>query len=155
MALLPLAVAGPTDGVFPTRSAHQPMPSPRHRRSRLAGGAKDLGVAPVSSRGRKRSRFAGVAAGHAVFRIVIPRELAIDSTVEIAVNAQDRKAQHVARTSVVGVVRKRKLRMPGQLTRAVPRQAHRVAHGGRRQRSDASPARQVRRRAGGLPEMSL
>jgi hypothetical protein len=94
------------------------MPSPRHRRSRLAGGAKDLGVAPVSSRGRKRSRFEGVAAGHAVFRIVIPRELAIDSTVEIAVNAQDRKAQHVARTSVVGVVRKPKLCATGQLTRA-------------------------------------
>ena len=59
-------------------------------------------------------------AGHAAFDvpIVIPRELAIDSTVEIAVSAQDRKAQRSVRTSVVGVVRKRKLCAAGQLTRA-------------------------------------
>lgn len=60
------------------------------------------------------------AAGHAAFDvpITIPRELAIDSTVEIAVSAHDPKAQRSARTVVVGVVRKLKLCTAGQLSRA-------------------------------------
>jgi hypothetical protein len=60
------------------------------------------------------------AAGHAVFDvpITIPRELAIDSAVEIAVSAHDHQAQRSARTAVVGVVRKLKLCTAGELTRA-------------------------------------
>jgi hypothetical protein len=60
------------------------------------------------------------AAGHAAFdvAVAIPRELAIDSAVEIAVSAHDRKAGRSARTAVVGVVRKLKLCTSGQLTRA-------------------------------------
>ena len=60
------------------------------------------------------------AAGHASFDVpvAIPRELAIDSTIEIAVSALDRKAQRSARTAVTGVIRKLKLCTAGQLTRA-------------------------------------
>lgn len=60
------------------------------------------------------------AAGHASFDvpIAIPRELAIDSPVEIAVTVHDRQFVRTARTSVVGVVRKPKLCSAGQLTRA-------------------------------------
>jgi hypothetical protein len=60
------------------------------------------------------------AAGHASFDVpvAIPRELAIDSPVEIAVTVHDRQFVRTARTSVVGVVRKPKLCAAGQLTRA-------------------------------------
>ena len=60
------------------------------------------------------------AAGHTAFdlRIVIPHELTIDSTVEIAITARDRQLQRSARTTVAGVVRKPKVCAAGQLTRA-------------------------------------
>jgi hypothetical protein len=75
----------------------------------LAGGA------PTRSQGQAIS-----AAGHATFDVplTVPRELAIDSTVEIAVSANDRQFARSAHTSLVGVVRKPKLCNAGQLTRA-------------------------------------
>jgi len=60
------------------------------------------------------------AAGHGTFDVplTIPRELAIDSTVEIGVTANDRQFSRSAHTALVGVVRKPKLCNAGQLTRA-------------------------------------
>ncbi len=73
------------------------------------------GGAPARSAARSIA-----AAGHGVFdvAVTIPRELAIDAAVEIAVTAHDRQFRRTARTSVVGVVRKPKLCSVGSLTRA-------------------------------------
>lgn len=49
--------------------------------------------------------------------VTIPRDAALDATVELAVNAHDRKGKLTAHTSVVSAVRKRKLCAPGELTR--------------------------------------
>ncbi|HET9627012.1 MAG TPA: hypothetical protein VFP84_36885, partial [Kofleriaceae bacterium] len=49
--------------------------------------------------------------------VTIPRDAALDATVELAVNAHDRKGKLTAHTSVVSAVRKRKLCTPGELTR--------------------------------------
>jgi len=68
-----------------------------------------------------RSQPQSIAArGHATFDLplTIPRELAIDSPVEIAVTAQDRQFARTAHASLVGVVRKPKLCTAGSLTRA-------------------------------------
>lgn len=48
--------------------------------------------------------------------IAVPRELAIDSAVEIAVAAVDRQFAREARTRIIGVIRKPRLCVPGQLT---------------------------------------
>jgi hypothetical protein len=60
------------------------------------------------------------AAGHLVFNvpIIVPRTLPIDAPVEIAITARDRPSSRSARATVVGVVRKPKLCVPGQLTNA-------------------------------------
>jgi hypothetical protein len=60
------------------------------------------------------------AGGHATFDVplTIPRELAIDSAVEIGVTAQDRQQARTAHASLAGVVRKPKLCTAGSLTRA-------------------------------------
>jgi hypothetical protein len=50
--------------------------------------------------------------------IIVPRELPIDAPVEISIVARDRQSSRTARTAVVGVVRKPKLCVPGQLTHA-------------------------------------
>jgi hypothetical protein len=59
------------------------------------------------------------ANGHAEVDVpvTIPRDAALDATVELAVNAHDRKGKLTARTSVVSAVRKRKLCAPGELSR--------------------------------------
>jgi hypothetical protein len=49
--------------------------------------------------------------------IAVPRDLAIDSSVEIAVTAHDRKSPRAARTAVVGVVRKPRVCTAGNLSR--------------------------------------
>jgi hypothetical protein len=60
------------------------------------------------------------AAGRASFDIpiAIPRELVIDSKVEIAITACDYQLARSAHTMVVGVIRKPKLCAFGELTRA-------------------------------------
>ncbi|HEX7837490.1 MAG TPA: hypothetical protein VF469_08510 [Kofleriaceae bacterium] len=50
--------------------------------------------------------------------IVIPRTLPVDAPVEIAITARDRPSSRTAHTTIVGVVRKPKLCVRGQLTRA-------------------------------------
>jgi hypothetical protein len=59
------------------------------------------------------------AGGHADVDVpvTIPRDAALDATVELAVNAHDRKGKLTAHTSVISSVRKRKLCAPGELTR--------------------------------------
>jgi hypothetical protein len=58
--------------------------------------------------------------GHLRFKvpIIVPRTLPIDAPVEIAITARDRQSSQTARTTIVGVVRKPKLCVRGQLTRA-------------------------------------
>lgn len=58
--------------------------------------------------------------GHLTFKVsvVVPRTLPIDAPVEIAITARDRQSARTARTAIVGVVRKPKLCVPGQLTPA-------------------------------------
>jgi hypothetical protein len=58
--------------------------------------------------------------GHLAFKvpIIVPRTLPIDAPVEIAITARDRSSSRTARTTIVGVVRKPKLCVPGELTRA-------------------------------------
>jgi hypothetical protein len=58
--------------------------------------------------------------GHLAFNvpIIVPRTLPIDAPVEIAITARDRQSSRTARTTIVGVVRKPKLCVPGELTRA-------------------------------------
>jgi hypothetical protein len=58
--------------------------------------------------------------GHLTFRvpIIVPRTLPIDAPVEITISARDRQSSRAARTTIVGVVRKPKLCVPGELTRA-------------------------------------
>jgi hypothetical protein len=58
--------------------------------------------------------------GHLTFNvpIIVPRSLTIDAPCEIAVTARDRGSSRTAHTTVVGVVRKPKLCVPGKLTRA-------------------------------------
>jgi cyclophilin family peptidyl-prolyl cis-trans isomerase len=75
----------------------------------------------VASRAPARSPPQAIAAsGHLGFDvpIIVPRELPIDAPVEIAITVRDRQSSRTARTTVVGVVRKPKLCVPGQLTRA-------------------------------------
>jgi hypothetical protein len=50
--------------------------------------------------------------------VVVPRGLALDSTVEIAAQASDLRYHRTADATIVGVVHRPKLCMPGQLTRA-------------------------------------
>jgi hypothetical protein len=50
--------------------------------------------------------------------VTVPRTLPIDALVEMAITARDRPSGRTARAAVVGVVRRPKLCMPGQLTRA-------------------------------------
>jgi hypothetical protein len=59
------------------------------------------------------------AGGHADVDVpvTIPRDAALDATVELAVNAHDRKGKLTAHTSVISAVRKRRLCAPGELTR--------------------------------------
>jgi hypothetical protein len=59
-------------------------------------------------------------AGHLGFEvpIIVPRDLPIDAPVEISIIARDRQSSRTVRTTVVGVVRKPKLCVPGQLTHA-------------------------------------
>lgn len=58
-------------------------------------------------------------AQHVVFNmpLVVPRDLPIDAAVEIAITARDRPSSRTARTTIIGVVRKPRLCVPGQLTR--------------------------------------
>ena len=49
--------------------------------------------------------------------VTIPLGLPLDSTVDISITAQDQRSSSIARTQVSGVVRKRRLCTPGQLTR--------------------------------------
>ena len=72
------------------------------------------GAAPV----RSAQQAIGVA-GHAAFEVpvLVPRGLPIDAPVEIAITARDRSSQRLARATLVGVVRKPKLCVPGELTR--------------------------------------
>jgi hypothetical protein len=75
----------------------------------------------VASRAPARSPPQAIAvAGHLGFDvpIIVPRELPIDAPVEISIVARDRQSSRTARTTVVGVVRKPKLCVPGQLTHA-------------------------------------
>ena len=60
------------------------------------------------------------ASGRMVFNvpIVVPRTLAIDAPVEIVIVARDLDSSRSGRTTIVGVVRKPKLCVPGQLTTA-------------------------------------
>lgn len=60
------------------------------------------------------------AAGHLAFDVpvIVPRSLPIDAPVEISITVRDTASTRTARTSIVGVVRKPKLCLPGQLTRA-------------------------------------
>ncbi len=59
-------------------------------------------------------------AGHASFDvpITVPRSLTINSSVEIAITAHDRKTPRAARTQLIGVVRKPRICSAGTLTRA-------------------------------------
>lgn len=50
--------------------------------------------------------------------ITVPRTLPIDAPVEIAITARDRPSSRTAKTTIVGAVRKPKLCVRGQLTRA-------------------------------------
>jgi hypothetical protein len=61
--------------------------------------------------------------------IVVPRSLPIDSPVEIAITASDRPSSRTASTTIVGVVRKPKLCVRGQLTRAQYRAKVEALHG--------------------------
>jgi hypothetical protein len=77
----------------------------------------------VSVAGRAPARSspqAIAAAGHLGFDvpIIVPRDLPIDAPVEIAIVARDRPSSRTGRATVVGVVRKPKLCVPGQLTHA-------------------------------------
>lgn len=68
-----------------------------------------------------RSSHKPIAAGErATFEqeITIPRGLPIDATVEIAIVARDRQSSRSVRQTIVGVIRKPRLCVPGQLTRA-------------------------------------
>jgi hypothetical protein len=58
--------------------------------------------------------------GHAMFDIpvTVPHGIPIDASVEIAIVAHDRRFSHTASTKVVGVVRKPRLCVAGQLTDA-------------------------------------
>lgn len=49
--------------------------------------------------------------------VAVPRELPIDTAVEIAITARDRSSGGTARAVIKGVVRKPRLCVPGQLTR--------------------------------------
>ncbi|HEX4418080.1 MAG TPA: hypothetical protein VH165_09290 [Kofleriaceae bacterium] len=73
------------------------------------------GHPPVKSRAQ-----AVAAGGNAAFDVplVLPRDLAIDAPVEIALDAHDRKAKLDAHTALTAVVHERRLCTPGQLTRA-------------------------------------
>jgi hypothetical protein len=59
-----------------------------------------------------------VPTGDATFDlpITIPRGLAIDSTVQLAITARDRQFARSAQATMVGVIRKPKLCATGQLT---------------------------------------
>jgi hypothetical protein len=50
--------------------------------------------------------------------ITVPRTLPIDATVSISITARDRPSSRTAPTTIVGVIRKPKLCVQGQLTRA-------------------------------------
>ena len=59
------------------------------------------------------------AAAHLAFDVpvIVPRSLPIDAPVEMTITVRDRVSMRTARTSIVGVVRKPRLCLPGQLTR--------------------------------------
>ncbi|MCE9579005.1 MAG: hypothetical protein K8W52_38125 [Deltaproteobacteria bacterium] len=73
------------------------------------------GVAPVASPVREIA-----AGGHAVFDlpVAIPRNLTLDAPVELTVEARDQRFQRTATATIAGIVRKPRLCIPGQLTRA-------------------------------------
>jgi hypothetical protein len=77
--------------------------------------ASVAGAAPTHSASQ-----AIAVAGQAIFDmpITVPRDLPIDAPVEIVIVARDRQSSRSASTTVVGVVRKPKLCVKGQLTDA-------------------------------------
>jgi hypothetical protein len=85
-----------------------------------AAGGVELEVA-IAGGTPTRSAPRPIAAGdRATFdqEITIPRGLPMDATVEIAIVARDRQSSRNVRHTIVGVIRKPRLCVPGQLTRA-------------------------------------
>jgi len=77
--------------------------------------------ASIADNAPARSAIQAIAAGsHASFEvsILVPRVIPIDSPVAIAVMARDSPSSRSARTTMTGVVRKPRLCVAGQLTRA-------------------------------------
>jgi hypothetical protein len=79
--------------------------------------AIEIAIAGVTSHNSVGQSIA--VRGRAVFDVplVVPRDLLIDSYVELAVTARDAVFLRTARTSIVGVVRRPRLCTAGQLTR--------------------------------------
>jgi hypothetical protein len=76
----------------------------------------EVAIAGVSAH---RSLSQGVAVrGLAVFDVplVVPRDLAIDSDVELTITARDAVFLRTAQANIMGVVRRPRLCVPGQLT---------------------------------------
>jgi hypothetical protein len=80
----------------------------------------ELETAIAGGKPARSSAQSVVPGGQAAFdvSVAVPRELPIDSTVQIAAIARDTESARTARASVVGVVRKPKLCTAGHLTRA-------------------------------------